>query len=111
MRIVELSGLAYPAMRGVIDRYEQDGAETIKPAPRGRQEGGGRSLTDEQERLVRQIICDKRPEQLKMQFALWSRAAVMQLMERGCGIKLSVRGIGNHLTRWEFTPQKPIKGL
>lgn len=68
MRIVELSGLSYPTVRGIIDRYEQ-GAETIKPAPRGRQGGEGRHLTGEQERLVRQIICDKRPEQTKMEFA------------------------------------------
>ena len=44
-----------------------------------------------------------------MEFALWSRAAVMQLIEREYGIKLSVRGVGNYLSRWGFTPQKPIK--
>ena len=58
---------------------------TIKPTLRGRQGGEGRHLTDEQERLVRQIICDKRPEQLKMEFPLWNRAAIMQLIERECG--------------------------
>ena len=109
MRIVELSGLSYPTVRGVIDRYELDGVKTIKPASRGKLSGEGRSLTDEQERVVRQIICDKRPEQLKMEFALWNRAAVMQLIERECSIKLSVRGVGNYLKRWGFTPQKPIK--
>lgn len=109
MRIVELSGLSYPTVRGVVDRYEQGGAEAIKPVPRGRRAGEGRHLSDEQERLIRQIICDKRPEQLKMEFALWNRAAVMQLIERECGISLSVRGVGNYLKRWGFTPQKPIK--
>lgn len=109
MRIVALSGLTYPTVRGVINRYEQGGAATIKPASRGRNSGDGRILTDEQERSVRQIICDKRPEQLKMEFALWNRAAVMQLIERECGISLSVRGVGNYLKRWGFTPQKPIK--
>ena len=33
----------------------------------------------------------------------------MQLIERECGIQLSVRGVGNYLKRWGFTPQKPIK--
>ncbi|MEO6562419.1 MAG: helix-turn-helix domain-containing protein, partial [Nitrosospira sp.] len=79
MRIVELSGLSYPTVRGVINRYEQGGASTIRPVLRGKRAGTGRSLTDAQERLLQQIICDKRPEQLKMDFALWSRAAVMQL--------------------------------
>lgn len=66
-------------------------------------------LSEAQEATVRQIICDKRPEQLKMEFALWDRAAVAQLIERECGISLSVRGVGNYLERWGFTPQKPIK--
>ena len=55
MRIVALSGLSYSTVRGILDRYEQDGAETIKLAPRGRQGGESRLLTDEQERLVGQI--------------------------------------------------------
>lgn len=44
-----------------------------------------------------------------MDFALWSRAAVMQLIDREYGIRLSVRGVGNYLKRWGFTPHKPIK--
>jgi transposase len=33
----------------------------------------------------------------------------MQLIEQQCGVKLSVRVVGNYLNRWGFTPQKPIK--
>lgn len=44
-----------------------------------------------------------------MEFALWDRTAVLHLVERECGIKLSVRGVGNYLKRWGFTPQKPVK--
>jgi hypothetical protein len=33
----------------------------------------------------------------------------MPVIERECGIKLSVREVGNYLKRWSFTPQKPIK--
>lgn len=109
MRIVELSGLSYPTVRSVIDLYKQGGMDAIKPASRGRDSGDGRTLSDEQEQAIQRIICDKRPEQLKMEFALWNRAAVMQLIERECGIKLSIRGVGNYLKRWGFTPQKPIK--
>ena len=109
MHIVELSGLSYPTVRGAIDLYEEGGMAAIKPATRGKRTGEGRTLSEEQERCIRQIICDRRPEQLKMEFALWSRAAVMQLIEREYGIKLSVRGVGNYLSRWGFTPQKPIK--
>lgn len=64
-------------MRGIIDWYERDEVAMIKPILRGWQGGEGRRLTDEQERRARQIICDKRSEQLKMKFALWKRTAVM----------------------------------
>ncbi len=44
-----------------------------------------------------------------MKFALWSRAAVMQLIEREEGITSHRRSVGKYLARWGFTPQKPIK--
>ena len=81
----------------------------LKPKARGKKVGDGRSLTADQEASIRKLICDKRPEQLKMDFALWTRAAVGELIERECGIELSVRAVGNYLKRWGFTPQKPIK--
>ena len=109
MQIVELSGLSWYAVNAAITAYLTAGASALKPAARGKKQGSGRMLSESQERAVRQIICDKRPEQLKMEFALWNRAAVMQLIERECGIALSVRGVGNYLKRWGFTPQKPIK--
>ena len=39
---------------------------------------------------MRRTICDKRPEQLKMEFALWTRGAVMQFVEREFGVRLSI---------------------
>ena len=109
MQIVEHSGLSWYAVNAAIKRYAEAGASGLKPEARGKKQGGGRVLSEAQEATVRQLICDKRPEQLKMEFALWSRAAVMQLIERECGIALSVRGVGNYLKGWGFTPQKPIK--
>ena len=92
-----------------LNLYEQGGIAALKPSVRGKKPGTGRSLSAEQEQALQRIICDKRPEQLKMDFALWSRPAVMQLIEREYGIKLHVRSVGKYLTRWGFTPQKPIK--
>lgn len=109
MAIVALTGLSYPAVRKALDLYAAGGAAALKPRRRGRSTGAGRSLSPEQEEAIRHTICDKRPEQLKMAFALWTRAAVMQLIEQQCGITLSVRAVGNYLRRWGFTPQKPIK--
>jgi len=109
MKIVELSGLTWPTVRKVIDRYEAEGAASLKPKERGRASGDGRSLSAEQEADIRKLICDKRPEQLKMDFALWTRGAVMELIAHECGISLKIRAVGNYLKRWGFTPQKPIR--
>jgi transposase len=105
-------GLSYPAVCDIVKRYRANGAQGIgvlAPGNRGRRAGEARILSEDQEILIQRLICEKRPEQMKMDFALWNRAAVMQLIERECGIKLSIRGVGNYLKRWGFTPQKPIK--
>ena len=109
MQIVEMTGLSYPAVRAAIDLYEAGGWAAVRPALRGRARGDGRVLSQAQEETVQRMIIDKRPEQLKMDFHLWSRAAVGRLIEQEFGIKLQVRSIGKYLTRWGFTPQKPIK--
>jgi len=109
MAIAAMTGLSYPAARWAIDLYEGGGYGALKPTPRGRESGQGRTLTAEQEAVIQRTICDKRPEQLKMEFALWSRAAVRQLIEQEFGVKLAVRTVGDYLKRWGFTPQKPIK--
>lgn len=102
-------GLSHTAVTKAIARYEAEGLAALAPRTRGRRHGEARALTSAQEQAMQRIICDKRPEQLKMEFALWSRAAVMQLIERECGITLHVRSVGKYLSRWGFTPQKPIK--
>ena len=109
MQIVAMTALSYPTVRSAIDLYEAGGWSAVRPAPRGRSRGDGRVLSQVQESTIQRMIIDHRPEQLKMDFHLWSRAAVGQLIEQEFGIKLQVRSIGKYLTRWGFTPQKPIK--
>jgi transposase len=109
MQIVAMTGLSYPTVRSAIDLFEAAGWNAIRPSLRGRARGDGRVLSQAQEDTIQRMIIDKRPEQLKMDFSLWSRAAVGQLIEQEFGIRLQVRSIGKYLARWGFTPQKPIK--
>ena len=46
------------------------------------------------------------PDQLKMPYALWARAAVGQLIEQRFGIRLPVRTMGLYLARWGFTASR-----
>jgi transposase len=102
-------GLSYTGTCRVIDRYEAGGMTALAPRKRGRRIGAKRTLSGEQEAHIRQLICDQRPEQLKMEFALWSRIAVRQLILDEYDIDVPVRTVGKYLGRWGFTPQKPIQ--
>ncbi|TQM99490.1 winged helix-turn helix protein [Acidovorax temperans] len=94
MQIVEQTGLSWSGVNTALRLFEQGGAAALKPHARGKKPGSGRSLIAEQELAIRMTIIDKRPEQIKMEFALWSRAAVRELIERDLGLKLSVRAVG-----------------
>jgi len=109
MRIVAMSGLCYQAVRDTIGLFKEGGWPAIRPAARGRGSGEGRLLSAEQERLIQRAIIDKRPEQMRLDFYLWSRSAVAQLIAQEFGLELSERTVGKYLKRWGFTPQKPFK--
>jgi transposase len=106
-RIAEDLGLSYSGVDKIIGRYQAEGR--IAPQPRGRRHGVGRRLTEVQEAHIRKLICDNRPEQMKLDFALWNRIAVSQLIAQEFGEELPVRTVGEYLKRWGFTPQKPIR--
>ncbi len=89
--------------------YNKGGWEAVPVGKGGRSVGEGRRLTGEQETLIRRLIVDKTPDQLKLGYALWSRGAVGELIALRCGVKLPVRTVGHYLKRWGFTPQKPIQ--
>jgi hypothetical protein len=55
------------------------------------------------------LVIDKHPEQLKLPFVLWTRAAVAQLIQEHSGVRLSLSVVGDYLRRWGLTPQKPAK--
>ena len=65
-------------------------------------------LTKEQEKQVQKVIRDKRPEQLKMPFALWTRGVIRLYILEEFGIDLALSTISVYLKRWGYTPQKPI---
>ena len=77
--IAEQTGLSRTGVFDICKRHQAEGAKTLRDAPGGRKSGQGRTLEPAQELLVRQLIADKTPNQLKMPYALWTRAAVGQL--------------------------------
>lgn len=89
--------------------HKQHGAAVFSPAKRGRRTGAQRDLSPAQEKTLQKLLAEKTPDQLQLAFALWTRRAVCELMEREFGIRMPVRTCGEYLRRWGFTPQKPAR--
>ena len=89
--------------------YKKGGRKAVLIQKRGRKEGEKRTLNPEQEKEVQRSIRDKCPEQLKLPFALWTRQAVGQLINRLFSINMPIRTVGEYLKRWGYTPQKPLR--
>ena len=98
----------YHASR-IWQSYLKGGSKAIEPGTRGRRHREKRTLTEEQEREIKNLIIDKTPDQLKFPFALWTRKAVQELIKRRYTIDMPIRTVGMYLARWGFTPQKPVK--
>jgi transposase len=89
--------------------YEKGGANAVKIKKRGRPKGSCRTLDPDQEKRLKKAITDHTPDQLKFPFALWTRRAVQQLIKQLFSINMPIRTVGEYLSRWGFTPQKPLR--
>jgi transposase len=92
-----------------ISKYTQRGLRALKPQQRGPKLGATMQLSVEEQKVVSRLIVDKLPDQLKLNFALWTREAVGLLITEKTGKVLDLRQVGRYLKRWGFTPQRPIK--
>jgi len=101
--------MGHVTVRAAIKAAAQGGVKALAPKPTGRPLGSQRRLSPEQELHIQRQICKHRPEQLKLEFALWSRGAVLLLVQQEFGIDLPIRTMGEYLKRWGFTPQRTIK--
>ena len=85
MKIVEEIGLSWPAVNAAITRHQEN--MSLEPSPRGRKQGKGRILSEEQEIRLRNVVYRKRPWQVGLRTStrklfLWNRDAVRKLIEK-----------------------------
>lgn len=89
--------------------YQERGSASYKSKKKGVKSEDKKLLSNEQETAIQRMIVDKMPEQLKLDFALWTRKAVKELVEKEFGVILAITTMGDYLRKWGFTPQKPKK--
>lgn len=71
--------------------------------------GRPRSLSPAQERRVFRWINGRDPRQYGLDFGLWTRAVVAELIEKKFGVHLGVTAVGELLAKLGLTPQKPLQ--
>ena len=74
------------------------------PAP-----GRPRSLTSVQEKQVFRWVNGRDPRQYGLDFGLWTRAVVAELIEKKFGVRLGLTAVGELLAKLGLTPQKPLQ--
>jgi transposase len=105
--IAILFGVNKNTVSNWFKQYEETGS--FKSKKRGVKSEDKKLLSAEQEKQIQKMIVDKMPDQLKLDFALWTRKAVKDLVEREFGVVVAINTMGDYLRKWGFTPQKPKK--
>lgn len=112
MRFAEIADIVGVNRNKVSEWYKiwlVGGAKALKVKPKGKPKGSGCTLDVEKQKKVRCCLIECTPDQLKFDFALWTRAAVQQLIASLFQIEMPIRTVGHYLKAWGFTPQKPAK--
>jgi transposase len=89
--------------------HRGDGARALAPKRRGRRAGEAGKLNASQAERIRKLVVGKMPEQLRLPFYLWTRAAVQLLIKHEYGVRLSLSAVGGYLKRWGLSVQRPVK--
>ncbi len=101
-------GVSVRAVNKWVAVDKTGGLRALAAKQRGRPVGAGRVSTA-QATKIRQQILDKMPDQLKLGFYLWTRAAVVALMAREYQVVVSLTTVGRYLKAWGFSVQKPVR--
>lgn len=102
-------GVHVNTVRDWWKHYKKDGVDSLIYQTRGAKSENKKLLKPSQELEIQKMIVDVMPDQLKLDFALWTTKAVKELIKREFSIEICRRAVGNYLNSWGFTPQKPKK--
>ena len=90
-----------------VKHYNETGG--FKSKKKGVKSEDKKLLSSSQEKEIQLMIIDKMPDQLKLDYGLWTRKAVKELVEREFGVFMAINTMGDYLRSWGFSPQKPKK--
>jgi len=105
---VSVFGVSRAAIGKWMAAQRRGGMRALLAGKKGRPKGPSRLPGWQAAQVVRAIV-DRTPDQLKLPFVLWTRAAVAQLIAERFGVVVSRMTVGRWLKKWGLTPQKPLR--
>lgn len=105
--IALLLGVAPETVSRWWSAYGAEGRDGLPGDRTGRPTGSGRTLSEEQEIHLQELIDQNAPEDLGIAAPLWNRKAVQQLIRNETQIGMPIRTVGEYLKRWGYTCKKP----
>lgn len=70
--------------------------------------GRTRRLSDQQMAQLRSLIIGREPRQLQLDFALWTRELVREIIRRKFGVEYTPQAVGTILRDLGLSPQRPL---
>ena len=103
--VINSLGFARACIYNWLARYRSRGWHALRT---GHRSGRPNKLTGKQMKWLYNTIRDKDPQQMKFEFALWTRKMIADLIKKELGVKLSKTSVGRLLSELGFTCQKPL---
>ena len=107
--IASIFGVRPSTVSEWVKAYKEKGDKGLHDTKRGVRSEDKKLLSSKAESTIRTMILDTMPDQLKLPYALWTRKAVKELIERELGIVIALTTTGYYLRSWGYSPQKPKK--
>lgn len=97
-------GLSRPRIYEWLAAFREGGTEALRAKPIS---GRPRKLDARAVRWIHKTVTTRNPQQLKFEFALWTRAMVRDLIARRFKVRLSEVSVGRLLRELGLSPQRP----
>ncbi|AIJ20322.1 transposase [Amycolatopsis methanolica 239] len=98
--VARLFGVSRKTVGAWVLAYRREGEDAFRPKTRGRRPGEQLALSPAQQAWTIKTIISGTPDQYGLRPRLWSRPAVVELVNREFRILLSPATVGHYLVRW-----------
>lgn len=98
--VARLFGVSRKTVSAWVAAYQESGDDAFRPKRRGRRPGAQLALTPKQQAYTIQAIVDGTPDQHGLPHRLWTRPAIVEMVNRDFGTQISPATVSQYLTRW-----------